>query len=886
MSDNDENDKTESYQKPSKSRRRLKVFVRIAAIASAFVIAGCMCVAFVILVYLNRGLPSLDSLKNYAPKEVSTVLSEQDEVIGEFFEEKRFVNRDIPLRIKHAFIAAEDAGFYYHKGIDFLGMLRAAYVNVASGRIRQGASTLTQQVARSFLLSPERTFERKIREIILSWQIENSLTKDEILDLYLNHIFLGAGAYGVAAAAEVYFGKRLEDVSVAEAAILGGLPQAPSRYSPQRNPMRVKRRQLYVLKQMLENNFITKQEYEEAANADVFVEPPKNINKTIAPYFVEYVRQKMMDKYGSQRVLEDGLKIYTTLDLEQNRAAENALRKGLSELEKRQGYRGPLRQTSRDEYFKDKELRDDDDAAKESALEVAVSEIKGRGKILMRQSRTVEVGEVLEGVVTRIQDDKGEALVEYNPGYFALLKFDDMKWAHKRVVADEDEDVVIPEVRKVSDVLSVGDVVLFSATTAQGTDASKPIGGLLEQHTEVEGAIMAMDPYSGFVKAMVGGYDFNRSQFNRALQAKRQPGSAFKPIVYAASFDLGFTPASLIQDTPITFENAADQEKWRPANYDQKFLGDVTIRNSLLASRNIPTIRLLNEVGIDSVIEYARRLGISSALERDFTLALGSSVTTLQELLQPYVVFATGGYRQEPIFIKRVVDRNGNILEESVKENFEASTSEAIREGVAEVKKQISSVVFAKDETSGKNESASFLQDSTASKAREERKVITPPLKPGQVLSTEASFIMTHLLKENILYGTGRRARDLQRPASGKTGTTDQNKDAWFMGYTPNLVAGVWVGYDDLRVLGRAETGSRAAVPIWLDFMAKALEPYPAVDFRVPETIEFARINSKTGLLASPQDKTAIFEAFIKGTAPTETTPTTLKESDFYLKDQ
>lgn len=866
------------------SKKKWKVAIRIASIFSAFIIAGAMIIAFVILLYLNRGLPPLDTLKDYQPKETSLVFSEHEEVIGEFFEEKRFVEKNIPLRIKQAFIAAEDAHFYYHKGIDFLGMLRAAYVNVAAGRIRQGASTLTQQVARSFLLSPERTFERKIREIILSWQIENYLTKDEILGLYLNHIFLGAGSYGVAAAAEVYFGKRLEDVSLAEAAILGGLPQAPSRYSPQKNPMRVKRRQLYVLKQMLEQNFITKQEFEEAANADVFVEPAKSVNKSVAPYFVEYVRQRLMEKYGAQKVLEEGLRVYTTVDLDMHKAAENAIRKGLSELEKRQGYRGPVKKMSRDEYFKDRELRDDEEAAKETALEVAATEVKGRGKILMRPPKNVEIGDVLEGVIVSVADDKGEALIEYEPGFKARLKLEDLKWAHKRSKADEDEDEIIPEVRKISDVVNNGDVVLFSVR-GLAADPASPLDALLEQHTEVEGALLSVDPHNGFVKAMVGGYDFNRSQFNRALQAKRQPGSSFKPLVYAAAIDLGFTPASIIQDTPITFENSADQDKWRPANYDKKFLGDVTLRACLLDSRNIPTIRLLNEVGIDTVIKYARRMGIQSNLDRDFTLALGSSGVTLNEILQPYIVFATGGYRQEPVFIKRVIDRHGNILEEAIKENFEASEPNAIREGVADLKTQIAGVVFSKQDDPSDNAAVSFLQEAGNQK-KKDRKIVSSPLRPGQALSTESSFIMTNLLKENILYGTGRRARDLQRPASGKTGTTDDNKDAWFIGYTPDLVAGVWVGYDDLRVLGKGETGSRAAVPIWLDYMAKATEPYPVTDFKVPDSIEFARINSKTGALAQPTDKTAVFEAFVKGTAPTESTPQILKDSDFYSKDQ
>ena len=875
-----------SDEPPSPGRKRWKRFMRIASIVSALIIAGFLWVGFVILVFLNRGLPSIESLKNYEPKEVTQVFAEHGELIGEFFEEKRIVRRDIPVQIKQAFIAAEDSAFYFHKGVDFLGMLRAAYVNALAGGIRQGASTITQQVARAFLLSSERTFERKIREIILAWQIENYLSKDEILFLYLNQIFLGSGAYGVAAAAQIYFGKDLQDVTLAEAAILAGLPKAPSKYSPQRNPMRVKRRQLYVLKQMYLNNFISEQEAEEAATQDVFVEFPRNINQTIAPYFVETIRQQVMEKYGSRRVLEDGLKIFTTLDLEKQKAAQNALKKGLSDLEKRQGYRGPLRNTSREEYFKGREFTKDEGSAGDASAEVSAEEARNKGKILMRPPRLAEPGDVLEGIVSSVDDAKSDALIEFTPGLFARIGFEEMRWAHKRVavVEEEEEDVEIQAVSKPSDVLRKGDVVLLSVLSVPA-EKGRPLEAQLEQHTLVEGAILSIDPHNGFIKTMVGGYDFSRSQFNRTIQAKRQPGSAFKPIIYAAALDLGFTPASLIQDTPITFENAADQEKWRPANYDQKFLGDVTLRSSLLASRNIPTIRLLNEVGIDTAVEYARRTGITSPLERDFTLALGSSVTTLEEIMRPYVVFSNGGYSKRAVLIKRVLDRSGGSLEDNIPENFEAAAPDIIRDSVAELKKEISGVVFKKTDVVEDSQAASFLKD-TSSNKNVDLKVVTSPLKAGQVLSTEASFLMTHLLKENVLYGTGKRAKELQRPASGKTGTTDQNRDAWFIGYTPDLVSGVWVGFDDLRVLGRAETGSRAAVPIWLDFMTKATQPYPITDFDVPSTIEFARINPKLGTLASPQERNATFEAFIKGTAPKETARPILKDSDLYLRDQ
>ncbi len=872
----------------SKGRKIWKRFIRIASICSLLVIGAFMSIAVVLLIVLNKGLPSVSSLKNYQPKEVSRVYAQHGEVIGEFFNERRLVAKEIPERIKQAFIAAEDNHFYVHTGVDFFGMMRAAYKNLVSGGIRQGASTITQQVARGFLLSAERTFSRKIREIILAWQIEKNLTKDEILSLYLNHIYLGSGAYGVRAAAEVYFGKELEEINLEEAAILGGLPQAPSRYSPSKNPDRVKRRQLYVLLQMKKSNFISDDEYEKAIHATVYVEPSVEKNKTVAPYFTESVRQYVMNKYGANRVLEGGLQIFTTLDVEMNRHAQNALRRGLSDLEKRQGYRGPLRHLNSTEikdYFKGKDFeeRDDESVVANRELEVSTSEVKGKGQIVMRRPKGLAVGDWLEGVVQKIDDAKKEALIEYAPSLFARIQYDDLKWARRRQPASEEDDEVYMAVNKVSDVVQVGDVISMSVKK-MATDLSQPIDVLLEQATEVEGAILSVDPHNGFITAMIGGNNFEKSVFNRALQAKRQPGSAFKPIVYAAALDFGLTPASLLQDSPITFENAADQERWRPSNYDEKFVGDVTLRNSLLASRNITTIRLLNEIGIDTALDYAKRLGIESPLARDFTLALGSSAVTIPEMIQPYIVFANGGYRKKPLMIKKIVDRTGQILEENFHEQSGESLTEAMDHSLTSLKKEIAAVEFSEEKKITDTAGVSFLKDSSSDDPKN-RKVMTSPLRPGQVLSSEASFLITYLLKENVLYGTGKGARELQRPASGKTGTTSENRDAWFIGYTPELVTAVWVGFDDQRILGKGETGSKAAVPIWLDYMVKATASLPKTDFEVPENIDFVRIDPRTGGLANAANKAGIFEAFLKGTAPTEEIKKRVDEIDLYQKD-
>jgi penicillin-binding protein 1A len=859
-----------------KSRSRWRIFIRVASIFSALVIAGFLTGGFALMIVLNKGLPSVDSLKNYSPREVTQVFSAHGEVIGEFFNERRYVVKEMPEILKHAVIAAEDAHFYTHKGVNFLGMLRAAYVDLVRGGLKQGASTITQQVVRGLLLTPEKTFSRKLKEIILAWQIEKSLSKEEILHLYLNHIYLGNGAYGAKAAARVYFGKELSEITLAEAAILGGLPQAPSRYSPAKNPDRVKRRQLYVLKQMLKEGYIKQPEYDQAAQETVFVEPAVELNKTVAPHFTELIRQYVMNKYGAAAVLDNGYQVYTTLDVDMNRYAQNAIKKGLSDLEKRQGYRGPLKHLKEGdikEYFKGREFeeREDENVVANRELEVAASEAKGAGKILMKRPKGLEAGDWLEGVVQKVDDKEAFALIEYSPNLFARIAFADLKWAHARPKGDDDEEENYRAVSKVSDVLQAGDIVSMSVKKLN-SDPEKPLDAVLEQSTEVEGALLSVDPHNGFVQAMIGGNDFNKSQFNRAIQAKRQPGSSFKPVVYATALDFGFTPATILQDSPITFENSSDQEKWRPHNYDEKFVGDIPLRSSLLQSRNITTIKLLNEVGLDKVIEYARRFGIESPLQRDFTLALGSSAVSMSEMILPYIIFVNGGYKKKLVMIKRILDKNGNVLEENVPEDFTASTIDSVRTGVTELKREVASTELSKipKTDNDKDDSASFLQDAETNRGKAKRQVVTSPLKPGQVLSTETSFMMTNLLRENVLYGTGIKAKELDRPAGGKTGTTEDNHDAWFIGFTPEIVTAVWVGYDDERVMGKNETGSRAAVPIWLDFMQKSTAPLPKNDFAVPDNIEFVRMDPKTGGLAAAENKSAVFEAFIKGTAPTK----------------
>ncbi len=641
--------------------------------------------------YFTHHLPSIEALKNYKPSTVTKIFSEEGEVIGEFFYEKReVVSLDrVPNHLIQAFVAGEDARFFQHKGLDYLAISRALFRNIFSGEIVQGGSTITQQVVKSLLLSPERSFTRKIREAILAYKIEKYLTKEEILFLYLNQIYLGHGAYGIAAAAENYFGKTIEGLNIAESALLAGLPQAPSKNSPHQHPQQAKKRQIYILNRMAEEGYISSNEALKAAQAPYSIrsieKPP--IEKTL--HFVETIRRYIEDKYGKDALYKNGLQVFTTIDLHFQKTAQEAMEAGLKEIEKREKF--------------------------------------------------------------------PSASMPYTP----------------------------------------------------------------------EGALVCFDLETGFVKAMVGGRDFRKSQFNRAIQARRQTGSAFKPIVYASAIDKGFTPASIIVDSPIVFEWG--DKKWKPKNFEGKFSGPTTLRNALTHSVNIVTVKIAQEVGIGYIKDYAKKMGISSPLQNDLSMALGSSSLSLYELTKAYAIFANQGNLFKPIFIKKILDSDGNLLEENPP------------------------LLYSKESS-------------------EEEKILTP----------QTAFLMTHLLQGVVQHGTGWRARSLGRPAAAKTGTTDQFMDAWFIGYTQELITGVWVGFDEERSLGENETGARAASPIWVAFMSKMLKDTPVKDFPVPEGIEFMKIDPQTGQASLGRE--GILECFREGTGPPQKGPFPLKTSTDFFK--
>ncbi|MFC1811988.1 penicillin-binding protein 1A [Thermodesulfobacteriota bacterium] len=734
--------------------------------------------------YLSEDLPKISSLKDYHPPVITTVYSDDNRKIGEFYKERRIV---LPLSemtpmLKEAFISAEDARFYKHKGIDILSIIRAFFKNIEAGTIVQGGSTITQQVTKSFLLTPEKSYTRKIKEAILAYRIDKTFTKEEILFLYLNQIYLGHGAYGVEAASENYFGKSARELNLAECAMLAGLPQAPSRYSPFKHPERAKQRQIYALNRMVAEGHINNIQATEAINQVLDIKPRRNWYIEEVPVYTEHVRRYIESKYGPDVLYEGGLQIYTAVNIEMQKIAREEIEKGLIDMDKRQGYRGPL------EHLKPEDI---ESFSKELQIEMEKTSV-GEGSIVT--GVVIEVDNISDKVTVRIGNTLGS------------IKIEDMRWARR-----PNPEVAYYQARVMNpgDVLSVGDVIQVKVKEKNKDSDQWRLA--LEQEPKAQAALLCVESETGQVKVMVGGKDFRKSQFNRAIQSRRQPGSAFKPIIYAAALDKGYTAATTIIDSPIVFQDTERDFTWKPRNYKEKFYGPTLFRTALAKSRNVVTIKILRDIGIDYTIDYARKLGITSDLSRNLSIALGSSGISLLELVQSYSVFNNMGYLVDPVFITRIVDRDGNVIEEN----------SAQREKV--------------------------IEQSTA-------------------------YIMTNLLEGVIKHGTGHRVRALKRPAAGKTGTTNTFNDAWFAGYTPRYTTGTWVGFDDRTSLGKSETGSRSASPIWLGFMKRILEEKPVRVFQVPEGVIFSKIDAETGLLPIPESKKTLFECFKEGTVPTEYT--------------
>jgi penicillin-binding protein 1A len=826
----------------------------LVAAAGLLVVAGLGAVIGFYFAFV-RDLPDLRSVQDYRPPLASRVYDREGRLIGEFFVERRRLtpHPQIPDHVVRAFVAGEDSTFFEHSGIDLMSILRATWVNLrAGGEIRQGGSTITQQMVKGLLLSPERKLRRKIREMILARDIEKRFSKEEILYLYLNQIYFGHGAYGIGEATRTYFAKEVYDLTISEGALLAGLPKAPSRYSPLVDPEQAEQRRRYVLERMNRDGFLDDATYALALD-DVPVLADRGHEKedyAASAYFTEEVRRFLFETLGGDTVLEGGLEIETTLDLDLQRAAAAAVRKGLTNLTKRQGYRGPLRRVAAESIPEELErLAQENTLAGEPAppespedpLEVAEAAVEA-------SPPTLEGEGPFLGVITEVDEPGKLARVGFAPGLEGVVRLADVSWARP-----PDPKKAPRQVRSIETVFDVGDVAPFLVRTSSEENGSPPdeLRVALYQEPEVEGALLSIDVAQQEILALVGGYDFGRSQFDRVTQARRQPGSAFKPFIYGAAIAKGYTPASIIFDRPVVYTDEESGFIWRPRNYGRAFYGPITLREAISRSVNNATVHLFRDVGVDFVMGYAKRLGIESPLNRDLSLALGSSGVSLLEITRAYATFPAKGQRVSPRFIRRVTNRDGRVLIEDV--GLENATSASEASASLQSDPALVSVAAAAQ--------ADAVEDTEAVEPEDE-----------QVIPPEQAYLVTDLLRAVVVDpdGTGWRLRELRRPVAGKTGTTNDQGDAWFIGFSPDVATGVWVGHDVSRFLGWGETGSRAAAPIWVEFMKVAMEKHPVRDFSVPEPIVFARIDRKTGLLADANSTDTVFQAFLADTVPTE----------------
>jgi len=771
------NTKKPTTRRESSMRWSRRIKRRIFWTILAMPVAAALCAALAFWL-LSRDLPGFRNITDYKPPLVTTVLSRDGRVLGYFYKEKRFLVRlqDMPDYLPKAFLAAEDSGFYKHDGVDPWAIFRASLMNLKAGGIKQGGSTITQQVVKRLLLSPEKSFERKIKEAVLAYRLENYLTKDEILTIYLNQIFLGSRAYGVEAAAREFFGKHVKDLTLAEAAILAGLPQAPSRYNPLSDPEAAKTRQKYVLEQMLSQGWISKEQHDRALAQKLVYKSMEDHSWKVGAYYLEEVRRFLIEKYGEDEVYQGGLTVETACEIPHQIAADNAMRRGLADIARRKGWEGPAGHLKPEEYAR--------------FLEET------------RSAEPLKPGAWARALVVESAKDKATVRFGQNTGDIPASSTTWCRNGRKDVTGE-----AAPVPGDPSRIMHKGDIVW---TTVRENKGGRFVLNL-EREPGPEGALVSMLPETGEVVALVGGFSFEKSQFNRATQAKRQPGSSFKPIVYSAALDNGFTPASVIMDAPIVFANAEQGTIWRPENYEDIFYGPTLLSTALAKSRNLVTIRVAQKIGIRNVIDRARALGIESELPENLSIALGSSAVTLTNLCQAYTAFARDGSYVKPRLVLSVKSAWGETLYKSEPEYVEA-------------------------------------------------------------ISPQNAFLMVSMLKEVINVGTGGAAKVLGRPLAGKTGTTNNEQDAWFMGFTPHLLTGVYVGYDQLQSMGREGSGGRTALPIWIEYRKAIEDRYPPDDFLPPEGIVWARVENSqaVGNKGQPAPE-SYFLPFVEGTQPSTT---------------
>ncbi|OUS13645.1 penicillin-binding protein [Rhodospirillales bacterium 47_12_T64] len=793
----------------------LKILGYLFGLGVVMAIAGVGVIIYAFYEY-GQGLPEHTELANYDPPTVTRVHAGDGRLMEEYAREKRIYVpiEAIPTRVKDAFLSAEDKEFYNHGGLNFLSLARAMLTNVkniGSGKRLIGASTITQQVAKNFLLTNEVSYERKIKEAILTFRIEQAFEKERILDLYLNEIFLGYRSYGVAAASLNYFNKSLDQLTIPEVAYLAALPKAPSNYHPVRHHAAALARRNWVIERMQENGKITREEAEVAWQTPLQVIKRDRTEIVKAPFFAEEVRRELVDLYGDEGLYEAGLSVRTTLQPNLQDIAQRSLRKGLISYDRRHGWRGPV-------------ATFDPDSPEGWKKNLEAVELP-KGAKPWKLAAVLEVG-------------KKAVSIGMVDGVRGTIPMSELRWARKWLKNQRFGGVPSTP----GHVLSVGDIVLVEAVLKTSKGKDYPEGTFaLRQIPDVNGGLIAIDPHTGRVLAMSGGFSFARSSFNRATQAVRQPGSAIKPFIYLSGLDNGYTPATLIRDAPFSLDQGAGLGKWKPGNYKKKFYGPTRMRVGIEKSINLMTVRLAQNVGMDTIVEYVDRFGIDNNMKPVLSMSLGAGETSLIKMTTAYAMLVNGGKRITPSLIDRIQDRRGKTI-------FKHDHRDCLP-------------CVANGEWN--NQSVPVLSDI--------REQIADPASVYQVVS---------MLEGTVLRGTGRSIRSIGKPLGGKTGTTNKSLDAWFIGFSPDLAVGAYVGFDNPKTLGRREQGASAAAPIFKSFMEEALKDAPATPFRVPAGIRLVRINADTGRLARPSDKNVLVEAFKPNNVPSPTFSGVGEEND------
>ncbi len=817
----------------------------ILGVTGVLVLSGAL---IAIYFKLSPNLPSIESLKNVQFQVPLRVYTSDGYLISEFGEKRRepVTIESVPAVLKNAFLAAEDDRFYEHPGVDYQGILRAVINLIRTGERGQGGSTITMQVARNFFLSNKKTYERKLNEIFLALRIESELSKDKILELYLNKIYLGNRAYGVSAASQVYYGKDVSELNLAEAAMIAGLPKAPSRYNPIVNPERALIRRNYVLRRMFELGLISPDEYRETLELTVTARLHYSKPEIEAAYVAEMVRSRLQSLYGD-RIYTAGLNVYTTVLSKNQTAANAALRKALIDYEKRHGFSGPIGKVNLAGMPEEYQASETEDLQTEPDYTSILEQLKSYSQF----------GGLSASVVLQLESQHATVLL--SDGKQAEIRFEDSEWARLRTGKDK----LGKELKGLNDVLQVGDVIYVE---------KKPEGeqqiALLSQLPSVEGALVSLQPQTGAVLALVGGFDFHRSKFNRVTQARRQPGSNFKPFIYSAAIENGDTAATVYNDAPVVFHDSALEGEWRPENYSGRFYGPTRLREALVKSRNLVSIRVLRGLGLRKSLDYVGRFGFEiDKLPADLSLALGSGSVTPLQLANAYGVFANRGYLTEPYFIRRIEDSFGQVI-------FMAPEIDLCdKDCGADVIVEAGVDLGVASEEKANNLAGLNTPEDTAGGETEPEEAIKPLdrgiYKAPRVIEERNAYIMTSILREVVTRGTAQKAKALKRKdLAGKTGTTNDQHDAWFSGFNSQVSTSVWVGYDELQPLGVRETGGRAALPMWMDYMAKALEEVPEDKTTQPPRLLTVRIDKKTGELASGRNKQSMFEVFRAEKAP------------------